>query len=233
MRQPHEDNDMTARAPLSQDQVAELLKAIDAIRVTFDQPDGLARLKHEDIRRRLIQIFGPTGWGLEIISSECIHQGQDPKSRNLTIIVYEAHVRLHIHPPNGKSTFFDGTGVWDGTQRQLKRGTVESVTQARHNIKAAAESAALCRAVINLGDQFGLSLYSDDPRRPYVRYSIPYTGPEEHTVSVPVQASPPDAEVPGDTKPDDGSDTPDAYEQHYDEDPDHPGEAEPDYPEQH
>lgn len=161
---------------LSDDQVAELLKPVDPARITNDQPDGLHRLKHEDVRRRLTQIFGPMGWGEENLSLRCISSTRDEKS-GLTVIIYEARVRLHIRDGRGGSvTFFDGVGIFDGTQRRVKRGALETVVQAHHNVANAACSAAFVRAAASLGDQFGLSLYSDAPWEPYVRHTLAHPG---------------------------------------------------------
>lgn len=191
---PETNHESGQHHPLSVEQIAELLKPINPMRVTNDQPDGLSRLKQHDVRRRLTQIFGPTGWGEENLSLRCISSTKDERS-GLTVIIYEARVRLHIRDGRGGSlTFFDGVGIFDGTQRPVKRGTLETVVQAHHNVANAACSAAFVRAASSLGDQFGLSFYGEDhdPRHSYVGHSLPYTGLPP--VSVPPQAQAPEEE---------------------------------------
>lgn len=221
-RQPEDDNKIGGLTPA---QIHELLHPLDPTRVHIKEPDGLRYLKQEDVRRRLTQIFGPTGWGEENLSLRCISSNKDERS-GLTVIIYEARVRLHIRDGHGGSlTFFDGVGIFDGTQRPVKRGVLETVVQAHHNVANAACSAAFVRAAASLGDQFGLSLYSDNPGQPYVGHTLalPSTIPTSH---IPAQATA-EAEVHADschTENTEGEDKPDDDEYQYDgpQDPHHP-----------
>lgn len=190
-RQPQDDHSTTTG--LTDHQTRELLKPIDPLRV-FVAQDGTRRLRHQDVRRRLSQIFGFTGWAEEIISTTCIEERKEERT-GLMVLTYSAHVRVHIRDGRGGSlTFFDGIGVWDGTQRKLRPGFTETVVQARHNVANGAASVAFLRAVLSLGDQFGLSLHLDvPPTHGYVRYtltlpeSIP--APEPMIVAEPPQPS--------------------------------------------
>lgn len=209
---------------LSDEQVAALLQPLDPGRI-FWANDGTRRLKHQDVRRRLTQIFGFAGWAEEIISNECIDERKDEKT-GLIALTYQAHVRLHIRDGRGGSlTFFDGMGIWDDTQRQLKPGFCESVTQARHNIANGASSVGFLRAVMSLGDQFGGSLHLKvPPAHGFIQGTLTHPFIEPPQPAVPAQSEAPSAESTstsgdddqGESKPDD------AYAQGYTTDEESP-----------
>lgn len=213
------------RDPLTDEQITELLMPIHQGRVYFAK-DGTRRLTHQDVRRRLTQIFGFTGWGEEIITNECIEERKADRS-DLVILTYRAHVRLHIRDGRGGSlTFFDGIGIWDGTQRELRRGVVETITQAKHNVANGASTVGFLRAALSLGDQFGGSLHLDEPpahgfiqgtlSHPFVPPPPPvdYYGTE---ATIPAQSGSADDDA---NSTDDEETTPDdAHEEHHDEEP--------------
>jgi hypothetical protein len=223
---------MTEERGLTEQQVRELLQPMQRERVHVDH-EGLSRLKHHDVRRRLTQIFGPVGWSEENRSIECIAQYKEPAGRNrpeIHVVVYRAVVRLHIRDGRGGSlAFWDGVGVFDGSQSSVKRGSVESVPQTHHTVANGACSVAFLRAAISLGDQFGLSLYTDAPGEPYVGHTLTHPGvvpvivptprSSDDTATVPKGNEEQDAEQ--DDKPDSDEYTHEPEEEHtedYDED---------------
>lgn len=156
---------MTERSALFIQQMIECQKPLDPDMVLLDEHDGTKRLKHQAVRLLLTEIFGQHAWGSESLSLRCISSKQDEKT-GLTVIIYETRVRLRVQFDGCPPTFYDGIGIWDGTQRQVKRGVLESVVQAHHNVANAADSAAFLRAALSLGPRFGGTLHMDNPYDP-------------------------------------------------------------------
>lgn len=156
---------MTERSALFIRQMEELQKPLDPSMVLLEEHDGTKRLKHQAVRLLLTEIFGQHAWSDESLSTRHISSRQDERT-GATVVIYEARVRLHVQfdgvPPN----FYDGIGIWDGTQRMVKRGVGESVVQAHHNVANAAASAAFLRAALSLGPRFGGTLHMDNPYDP-------------------------------------------------------------------
>ncbi len=196
---------------LTDEQIRELLKPLDPIHVYFDR-DGLRRVKVQYVRMRLTQIFGFTGWGEEIISNALVDEYKEPRTGQ-SVVTFRAHVRLHIHPPRGRSTFFDGVGVFEGGQGggpDNKRGRVLSVAQTKHMVSMGASSFALCRAALSLGDQFGGALHLDEqPVHGFIKGTLthPFVEPEppinyySGTSAIPAQATSTDEEEHADPDP--------------------------------
>lgn len=156
------------RCGLTPWQIAELNKPLDKDLDLATEPDGTQRLRIADVRRLLVEIFGHVGYGVEPLASRCIKSEQDPRQQNRTNVIYESQVRLHIRCLLGHPlTSFGGIGIFEGYARDLQRGKIEDVVQVHHNVAAAAQSAAIQRAALFLGNRFGASLHADDPYAPF------------------------------------------------------------------
>ncbi len=149
---------------LSDEQVAQLLKGINPKRV--GQRDGMSHLEAYDVRAHLDRVFGFARWSADVIDVTCLFeqpcevgQAKRPGWR----VGYRATVRLTVCAPDGTvlATYTEcATG--DGTMPDGKRADAHDFA-----IKTA-ESQALKRCAINLGDQFGLSLYRKGSTAPLV-----------------------------------------------------------------
>lgn len=157
---------MNTEAPargLTAEQLKMLLTPLNPNRVKAHK--GNAHLEAWDVRRWLTRIFGFGGWQDEILSCECIHSvtspiGNDPSPlKHRCTAVYRVTLRLTVKDRAGNVI-----GHWDDGATGEGVNQV-SVGDAHDLAMKAALSQALKRCAVNLGDQFGLSLYNDGDAR--------------------------------------------------------------------
>lgn len=138
---------------LRANQIEQLLKGINPSRVGKDGK-GFAHLEAWDVRAHLIRIFGFAKWSQELIELEQIFETsveKDGKTR--WTVAYRATVRLTIFTGDLEDAIYTEAAVGD-SQNNPSRADAHDMA-----IKTA-ESQAFKRCAINLGDQFGLSLYN-------------------------------------------------------------------------
>lgn len=113
---------------------------------------GMRHVAAWDVRRHLIRIFGWGGFDIATKRLELIRE-TETKPGSWTV-VYLAEVRLTIKDPSGNvlATFEDGSTGDAQNQRSLG--------DAHDLAMKSSLSVALKRCAMNLGDQFGLSLYA-------------------------------------------------------------------------
>jgi recombination DNA repair RAD52 pathway protein len=139
---------------LRKNQTDQLLKGINPSRVGKDGK-GFAHLEAWDVRAHLIRIFGFANWSAELIEMEPIFETsieKDGKTR--WTVAYRATMRLTIFTGGFENATYTEAAVGDSTNNP---GRADAHDMA---IKTA-ESQAFKRCAINLGDQFGLSLYNN------------------------------------------------------------------------
>lgn len=173
---------------LTDRQLAMLHAPLDKGRVQFLQ--GNSHLEQWDVRRHLIRVFGFTGWGVETLELACVatNSVQDGNRWKHTV-VYRAQVRLTVKDTEGNiiAQWEDGAGGDAINQPHLG--------DAHDLAMKTALSQALKRCAVNLGDQFGLSLYNGGDPRPVVNWSVAYPKPEPIVPDPPVQREPDAAQV--------------------------------------
>lgn len=134
---------------LTSEQVQELLRPIDPARVSKDGK-GFAHVEAWDIRRTMNRIFGFAEWSARVDAMELISerevQGRDGKSR--WNVVYRARCTVDV----GEALY---------TEWAAGDATNPTLADAHDQAIKTAESQALKRCAMNLGDQFGLSLYNN------------------------------------------------------------------------
>jgi recombination DNA repair RAD52 pathway protein len=139
---------------LRKNQTDQLLKGINPSRVGKDGK-GFAHLEAWDVRAHLIRIFGFAQWSAELIEMEPIFETsieKDGKTR--WTVAYRATMRLTIFTGGMEDAVYTEAAVGD-SQNNPSRADAHDMA-----IKTA-ESQAFKRCAINLGDQFGLSLYNN------------------------------------------------------------------------
>jgi hypothetical protein len=159
---------------LTNEQYEKLLQPLAANRVASRKQAGinLSYLEAWDVKAHLIRIFGFGGWSADVISAELVFEDKDEKGR--WNVGYKVVMRLTIHAYG--PTY---TEAAVGSSTQSSRGDAHDMA-----IKTA-ESDALKRAAINLGTQFGLSLYDNGNKRDVVGYTM--IAPDGYEQSVPVE----------------------------------------------
>lgn len=163
---------------LSAEQYAWLTAGIDRNRVR--QLKGQSHLEAWDVRRTLIRIFGFGGFDIKTKSLDLVREMEYPpgtityKNRDGTerknertawTVIYRAEVRLVIKVGGAVLAVFEDGAAGD-SQNQPVLGDAHD-----HAMKTAL-SQALKRCVVNLGDQFGLSLYNGGNPNPVVLRSL-------------------------------------------------------------
>jgi recombination DNA repair RAD52 pathway protein len=151
---------------ISVEQHEQLLKGINPSRVQQRQQAGrsLSYLEAWDVKAHLIRIFGFLGWSADVIESELVFEEKNEKGN--WDVAYKVALRLRIHADDnflGEATY---TEAAVGSASLPRRGDAHDMA-----IKTA-ESDALKRAAINLGDQFGLSLYHNGSLKPVVQMTM-------------------------------------------------------------
>ena len=139
---------------LSDEQITELLKPIDPNRVAKDGK-GFSHVEAWDIRRTMNRIFGFGNWSARVENMELISE------REITMksgksgwnVVYRAKCVLDV------GEFTDGQGCY--TEWAAGDSTNPVLAEAHDQAIKTAESQAFKRCAVNLGDQFGLSLYDN------------------------------------------------------------------------
>jgi recombination DNA repair RAD52 pathway protein len=144
--------------PLTKAQQEQLLKPLNESRVAKRSGGGgrqLSYLEAWDVKAHLIRIFGFGGWSAEVIQSEQVFEEKTEKGQ--WNVAWKVTLKLDIH-----ATGAVYTEACVGSATLPQRGEAHDMA-----IKTA-ESDALKRAAINLGTQFGLSLYSNGSLRDVV-----------------------------------------------------------------
>jgi recombination DNA repair RAD52 pathway protein len=146
---------------LSSKQQEILLKGINANRIAKRQGGGgrsLSYLEAWDVKAHLIRIFGFGQWSWDVMETHLAYEQEASGKWN---VGYRVIGQLRIHATGAT---YSEAAVGSATLPQ--RGEAHDMA-----IKTA-ESDALKRAAINLGDQFGLSLYNNGGVAPVVKETL-------------------------------------------------------------
>lgn len=150
---------------LNERQYAQLLAPLNEKRVAKRSGGGgkaLSYLEAWDVKAHLIRIFGFGAWSADVIDTALAYEEQTDKGN--WSVGYRVVLRLTIHP---LSCTYTEAAV--GSAMLGQRGEAHDMA-----IKTA-ESDALKRAAINLGTQFGLSLYDNGSLRDVVIQTLDHT----------------------------------------------------------
>lgn len=140
---------------LNEIQHARLLLPIDPSRVLVRE--GMSYVNQADVRRWLIRVFGFGGFNVTSDEADLIsvRDGQGKSGANFEV-VWKVRCTLAI-PALGASY----------SEYAIGTASMPNLPKAHDTAIKAGESDALKRCAVNLGDQFGLSLYfSKDARQP-------------------------------------------------------------------
>jgi hypothetical protein len=161
------------RGELSPAQTAYLLRGIDPMRVGKDGK-GFAHVEAWDIRRHMIRVFGFGGFDTDLIDMHLVDQidipPENPKGKTRYTVVYRMAVKLTVKVDGLELGHWHGAAIGDATNQP-------SLADAHDLALKTADSQALKRAAVNMGDQFGLSLYNKGDLAPVVQGSLAYLKP--------------------------------------------------------
>ncbi len=152
------------------EQVAQLLRPVNGSRVLRDGK-GHSHVSQQDVVAHLIRCFGFGGFDVEVLS--CVLVFEDARADNLSRfdVCYRALVRLTVRDAAGDTvcTYEDGSTA---TAMNQTRGDAHDLAYK------SAISLAKKRAAVNLGDQFGLSLYNKGQVEALVRGTLARPAPD-------------------------------------------------------
>lgn len=135
---------------LTQKQYDQLLKPLHPARVATRSGGGgrsLSYLESWDVKAHLIRIFGFGGWSWQVISADLAYEEKTEKNWS---VGYKVIGKLWVN-----ELCCEYTEAAVGSAQLPQRGEAHDMA-----IKTA-ESDSIKRAAINLGTQFGLSLYNN------------------------------------------------------------------------
>lgn len=163
---PDTGGSLAGPASLTRAQLNALLAALDPARVRLDD-NGAAHLPQWDVRRTLIEIFGPCGYSTKTLDTTLVaaRTWVDDEGVRQFAVTYRMLLKLTVKDRHGRKV-----GSWEASAAGYSESTVEGA--AHHVALTSAESLALKRAAINLGNQFGLGLYDGGSTAPVVRYDL-------------------------------------------------------------
>lgn len=168
---------------LTNEQINVLMRPINGARVASRSQGGkqLSYLEAFDVRAHLIRVFGFGGFDAEILDSELMFvRDYEGNGKPMQEIAYKVTLQLTIRDLDGEriaryaesavGSASGGSGFGDLHDNALKT----------------AASDALKRCAINLGSQFGLSLYSNGSRNEVVRNLVndPRPPPEDDSPEI-------------------------------------------------
>ncbi|MFF5790217.1 Rad52/Rad22 family DNA repair protein [Streptomyces sp. NPDC012693] len=166
---PPATNQTAGPRDLTAEQVTTLLAPINPTRV-----QTLNRQSHVeawDVRRWLNRTFGFAGWSIETMELVCVSEREINPGR--WTVIYRAQVRLTVKTPDGRPLSWWEDAAMGDSRNQPSLGDAHDMAMKT------SLSQALKRCAVNLGDQFGLSLYNDGSRRAVVQWSAVHTAPKD------------------------------------------------------
>jgi recombination DNA repair RAD52 pathway protein len=137
-------------------QTLQLLAPIKANRVLADGK-GHSHVSQQDITAHLIRVFGFGSFDTDVVDVECVYEQERTNDKGEPTkrwdVCYRALLRLTIRDEHGNEVCHYEDGSTATAQNQT-RGDAHDLAYK------SALSLAKKRTAINLGDQFGLSLYN-------------------------------------------------------------------------
>ncbi len=152
---------------ISAKQREQLLKGINPSRVGKDGK-GFSHLEAYDVRAHLIRIFDFCNWSSELVDLELIFETEsksEKTGKTVWTVAYRATVKLSIRNSDYEEAVYTEAAVGDSTNNPSRADAHDMAIKT-------AESQAFKRCAINLGDQFGLSLYNNGSTGAVVRAVI-------------------------------------------------------------
>lgn len=136
-----------------------LLKGINGDRIAQRKGGGgrsLSYLEAWDVKAHMNRIFGFLNWSADVTNAELAYEDNSDGRWN---VAYKVILTLRV---NGASY----------TEAAVGSATLPSRGEAHDMAVKTAESDAFKRAAINIGDQFGLSLYNNGSTAPVVKQTL-------------------------------------------------------------
>ena len=158
-------------ARLTPDQYRYLLNPLRSSRVATRRQGGkdLSYLEAWDVKAHLTRIFGFGNWDSEMLEYHHVADRTYVSQNNADMVevVYSCRIRLTIRDAQGEVLCTHTEGAVGSTS-----GPVSMLGDHHDNALKTAASDALKRCAINLGTQFGLSLYDNGNKADIIRQTL-------------------------------------------------------------
>jgi hypothetical protein len=159
-------------------QLKTLLAPVNVKRV--GQVRGMAHMEAWDIRRQLIRVFGFGGYSIDTLALDLVTELEKKAGdRSRWTVVYRAQVRLTVYGVDGSELSHWEDGAAGDSVNQPSLGDAHDMAMKT------ALSQAMKRCAVNLGDQFGLSLYNNGSPAPVVQWSAAHPPKEADAPETP------------------------------------------------
>lgn len=138
---------------LTHAQIEQLLKPINPHRVAQRRGGGgkaLSYVEAYDIKAHMNRIFGFAEWSWDVLAADIAYSIPPAEGERNWKVGYRVIGRLSVHATNASYT-----------EAAVGMANLPDPGEAHDMAIKTAESDAFKRAAINLGDQFGLSLYNN------------------------------------------------------------------------
>lgn len=148
-------------------QIEQLLRPIKPERVLRDGK-GNSHVSQQDVTAHLIRVFGFGNFDTQVLDVQCVFERQrekDGKPVDRYDVCYRALVRLIVKDEHGAPV----CSYEDGSTATAQNQTLGDAHDLAYK---SALSLSKKRAAINLGDQFGLSLYNKGQMAALVKGSL-------------------------------------------------------------
>lgn len=156
---------------LTPDQYRYLMNPLRSSRVATRKQGGkeLSYLEAWDVKAHLTRIFGFGNWDSEMLEYQYVGQREYENSNKAPMVevIYSARVRLAIRDAHGQALCTHTEAAVGSTS-----GPMSMLGEHHDNALKTAASDALKRCAINLGTQFGLSLYDNGNRNDVIRQTL-------------------------------------------------------------
>lgn len=153
------------------EQYKTLMRPLNGTRVAKRQQGGknLSYLESWDVRAHLIRVFGFGNFDVELVDYGYVGQREytSQQSKPMIEVIWRAKVQLTLRNKHGVRIARYTEGAVGSAS-----GPDNMAGDHHDNALKTAESDALKRCAINLGTQFGLSLYNDGSTKDVVKATI-------------------------------------------------------------
>lgn len=178
---------MTDQRGLTAEQYTYLLNNLRTTRVETRQQGGktLSYLAAWDIKAHLTRIFGFGNWDSEVLEYNFVGERPYLSSNNkeMVEVIYNCRLRLTIRDQWGNVLCTHSEAAAGSAA-----GPMGMLGEHHDNAIKTAESDALKRCAINLGTQFGLSLYDNGNKRDVIGTTL--VKPEGYEPTPPMEITP-------------------------------------------
>lgn len=146
------------RGLITLEQYNTLMKPLNPTRIEKRSQGGqqLSYLAAWDVKAHLTRVFGFGNWDLEMLDYHHVTDRpyQSQQGKDMVEIIYSARCQLTVRDPQGRTICRHSEGAVGSAS-----GPASMLGEHHDNALKTAASDALKRCAINLGSQFGLSLY--------------------------------------------------------------------------